>query len=94
MVAGGAKIVGAVAHVERGLGGNQDRVAASGDSLAEDFFGHALRINIGGVEEVDSGFEANVDQARGFLYVAIAPGVEEVAATAEGAGAEAEDGNF
>ena len=42
MVARGAEIVGTVAHIECGFSGNQNRVAASGDGLAEDFFGYAL----------------------------------------------------
>ncbi len=94
MMAGGAEIVGAFAHVECGFGGNQNAGAASGDGFAEDFFGCALGINVGGVEEVDSGFETDVDEARGFFNVAVAPGVEKLAATAEGASAEAKDGNF
>src|SRR5580692_1443308 len=42
MVAGGAEIVGAVAHIECSFGGNQNCVATSGDGLTEDFFGRAL----------------------------------------------------
>ena len=94
VVARGADVVRAVAHGECGFRGNQNGVATSGDGFAEDFFGHAFRINVGSVEEIHAGFEADVDQTRGFLHIAIAPGLKEITTTAEGAGAEAEDGNF
>ena len=46
------------------------------------------------VEEVDAGFQANIDQPASFDCVGRAPMAEERAGAAERAGAEAEDGNF
>ena len=64
------------------------------DGFAEDVFGEAVGVDVGGVEEVDAGFDADVDEAGGFCDVGGAPGFEEFVAAAEGAGAEAEDGDF
>ena len=89
-----AEIVGAVAHGESGFRGDKNAVAFAGDSFAEDLFGEAAGVNVGGVEEIDAGFEANVDEARGFGDVAGAPGFEKFVAAAEGAGAETENGNL
>ena len=94
MMARGAEIVGAVAHRESGFRGDEDAVALAGDGFAEDFFGEAAGVDIGGVEEIDAGFEADVDEARGFGDVAGAPGFEEFVAAAERAGTETENGNL
>ncbi len=93
MITRGAGVVRAIAHGERGFGGNENRAAAAGDRLAENFFRRALRIDVGGVKEIDSGIKADVHQAGGFLNIAVAPGLEEFAATAECPGAEAENRN-
>ena len=51
-------------------------------------------IDVGGVEDIDAGVEADVDEARGFGDVGVAPGLEEFVAAAERAGAEAENGDL
>ena len=94
VIARGAEIVGAVAHGEGGFGGDEHAIAFAGDGFAEDFFGDAVGINVGGVEEIDAGVEADVDEAGGFGDVAAAPGFEEFVAAAKGAGAEAENGDL
>ena len=53
-----------------------------------------LRVDVGRVEHVQAGVEADVDQPRGLGDVACAPGLEELAAAAERAGAEAQDGDL
>jgi hypothetical protein len=93
MIAGGAKIIGPIAHGECSLGRNENRFAAAGSGLAQDFFGCTLRINVGRIEEIHSRFEADIDQAGGFLYIAVAPAGEKPAA-AEGPAAEAENRNL
>jgi|SRR5580704_22928 hypothetical protein len=65
MMARGAEVVRAVAYAEGGFRGNENAIAFAGDGFAEDFFGEALGIDVGGVEEVDAGVEADVDKARG-----------------------------
>ena len=72
------------------LGGDEHLVAAALDRLAEDLLGQAGGIDVGRVEHGDAGFEADVDQPRGLGHVGRAPGLEEFAAAAEGAGAEAQ----
>ena len=69
-------------------------MAASFDGLAKDFFGEAVGIDVGGVEEIDAGFHADIDQAGGFGHVARSPRAEEFSASAEGASAKTECGYF
>src|SRR5215471_4875025 len=89
-----AAIVRARPHREGGFGRDDDLVAASRDGLAEDLFGHAGGVDVSRVEHVDTGFEADVDEACRFGDVRCAPGIEEFTAAAEGSGAETEDWNF
>src|ERR1700733_6626215 len=90
MMAGGAEIVRAIGHAESGLGRDQDLVAAAGEGFPQNLFGQAFRVNIRRVEQVDARFQADVHQAGGFGDIACSPGSEKVAATAKGAGTEAE----
>jgi len=96
MVAGGAEVIGPVAHWECGLGRDEGLVALALKGFAEDFFRSAAGVHVGGVKEVDAGFEADVDEATGLGNVGLTPGfeVEELAAATEGAGAETECGYF
>ena len=95
VVAGAADVVGALAGAEGGLGGDEDVFALEvGDGFAEDGFAVAVGVDVGGVEEVTAGFHADVDEMGGFGVLGGAPGFEEVVGAAEGAGAEAELGNF
>ena len=94
MMTGGAEVVRAVAHGEGGFRGNEDAITFVGDGFAKDFFGEAAGIDVSGVKEIDSGVEADVDEARGFRNVAGAPGFEEFVAAAERAGAETQNGNL
>ena len=48
--AGGADVVDVGADAEGGFGGDEELVAAAFDGLAEDFFGEAVGIDVGGVE--------------------------------------------
>ena len=89
----GADVVGARADAEGPLGGDEHPVAAALDRLAEDLLGQPARIDVGRVEHRQPGVEADVHQPRGLGDVAGAPGLEELAAAAERAGAEAQDGH-
>src|SRR5262249_1437022 len=89
-----ADVVGFVAHGESRLTGDEDGVAASGDGFAENLFGSAFGIDICGVKKIDSSFEADVDETGCLFDVSSTPGLKEFAAAPEGAGAEAENGNF
>jgi hypothetical protein len=89
-----AEIVGTVAHGEGGLRGNKETVAFAGDGFAEDFFGEAAGIDVGGVKEINARVKADVDEARGFGDIGAAPGFEEFVATAESAGPETENGDL
>src|SRR5690349_185060 len=66
---------------------------AAFDRLAEDFLRESARVAVGGVEHVDAGFKADVDQSLGLGDVARPPGLEEFIAAAEGTGAEGERRN-
>jgi hypothetical protein len=94
MMARGAEVVGAVAHAKGGFRGNENAIAFADDGFAEGFFGKALGIDVGGVEEIDASVEVDVDEARGFRNVAAAPSFEEFGAAAEGAGPELRKGTW
>ena len=64
------------------------------DGLAEDLFALAVGVAVGGVEEVAAGFHADVDELARFVRLRIPPRGEEFVRGAEGAGAEAELGDF
>ena len=69
-------------------------VALALHGLAEDALGLAGRVDVGGVEHGDAGVEADVEQPARFCRVGGAPGGEQLALAAEGAGAEAQHGHF
>src|SRR3981081_3066261 len=69
-------------------------LAASFDCLAKNFLGEASRINVGSVEKIDPGLEADGDQAGGFGHVARAPGAKEFGATDKCACAKTKCGYF
>ena len=94
VVARRADVVGAGAEAEGPLGGDDHLVAAALDRLAQDLLGHAVRVDVGRVEHGEPGLEADVDEPRGLGDVARAPGLEELVAAAECAGAEAQDGDL
>ena len=52
---------------------------------AEDFLRRAAGIDIGGVEHVEPGLEADVDKPRRLRDIGGAPGLEELAFAAKGA---------
>src|SRR5215471_10079860 len=91
MLARRAEIVRPLPHAEARLGRDEQPVAPAGDGLAENFFGQAVGIDIGRVEERRAGLERDVDEARRLLELGVAPGPKEFVAAAEGRGAEAED---
>ena len=94
VIARGADIVGAGAHPEGALGGDDDFLAAALESMAEDFFGHAGGVDVAGIKHVGAGFDADIDEAAGFGGIGVSHGAEELIAATEAAGAEAEDGDF
>ena len=80
-----ALLVRLVAHLAMDLAGDDEPVALAFNGVAEHGFGDPLLVYIRGVEEVDPGIDAAVDELRG------AGLIERFA---EGHGAEAEAGNF
>ena len=89
-----ADVVGPRAGAKRPLGGDDHLIAAALDRLAQDLLGHAARVDVGRVEHGEAGFEADIDEPRGLGHVAVAPGLEELVAAAERAGAEAQHRNL
>src|SRR5262249_156688 len=85
-----ASIVGSRAHRERGFGRDNDLVTLAGDGFAENLFRHASGVHVGRVEHVHVRLETDVDKARRFPHVGLAPGAEELAAAAKRSGTEAE----
>jgi hypothetical protein len=91
MEAGEPVIVGAVADLEANLGGDHGALAALlGHDLADDLFGDAAIVDIGGVEQIDTGIEAQVDLALGAGDV----GIADLGAAAEGHGAHGDGGDL
>ena len=65
------------------LGGEDDLVAPASQRLADDDLGFALRVDVGGVDEVDAGVEGTVDDLDRRIVVGLAPGAEHHGAEAE-----------
>ena len=65
VVAREAGVVGPVPHRQARLGGEQHAVAPAAQRLADDLLRHAVGVDVGGVDQVDAGVEAQVDLARG-----------------------------
>src|SRR5690606_25634313 len=60
------------------------------DRLSQHFLRSTGRIDIGRVEQVDAGFEADIDEAACLFHVGRAPVAEQRAGAAERAGTEAQ----
>lgn len=94
MKTGGPHIVRPLAAAKRRFGRNEHRVASSLDRVAEDLFRHSARVNIGGVEKIESVFQADIHESRRLWVPIVPPRPKKFALPAKSAGAEAEDGNF
>src|SRR3546814_10055223 len=77
MLARRADIVRAIAHAQRGLGRHDHPVASALDRRAEDRLRSAVGIHVGGIEEIDAGVEADVDDASRLFDAGVAPGAEQ-----------------
>ena len=93
-VARRARVVRPVAQAKGRFGRNQRPVAFALERLAQHLFRAALRVNVGSVEEVDAGLEAEVDHAAGLGNIGRAPRLEKLRSAAEGRGAETQCGNL
>ena len=72
-----------------------DLIALAAEGLAENFFRAAVGVDIGGVEEIDAGVEADVDELVRFGDVGCCtPGVEKLLAAAKCGGAKTQNGNL
>src|SRR3546814_15806065 len=89
MLARRADIVRAIAHAQRGLGRHDHAFASALDRRAEDRLRSAVGIHVGGIDEVDAGVEADVDDASRLFDVGVAPGAEQRSLAPAGSGAEA-----
>src|SRR5439155_2404042 len=81
----GAAPVGVAVVADRHgeLGGGNPVVAAAFERLADDLFGLAGGVDVGGVDEVDAGVERGVDDADRLVVVGLAPGAEHHGAEAQ-----------
>ena len=61
------------AHVSVHLRREHDVVAATTQRLPHDLLGLAVRVDVGGIDEVDAGVERGMDDADGVVVVAVAP---------------------
>jgi hypothetical protein len=89
MIAGRTDIIGAGADLESSFCGNQNLVSPTGDGAAKNLFRFPVGINIGGVEHVDAGFQADINEPSGFVNAGVAPGAEKFIRAAKCAGAQA-----
>src|SRR6185437_8883988 len=90
VMARGAHVVRAVARAQGELGRDDRALAAALQRGAEDFLRSAIRIDVRAVEQVGAGIEANIDKSLRLGCIGAAPGAEQRALAAKGAGAEAE----
>ena len=94
MVARQAFVVRPAADPHARFGGDQQVVLAlAAERLADDLLRQAVRIDIGGVDEVDAGVDARVDHPLGFGKIAVADRCERACA-AEGHGAQSQCRNL
>src|SRR4051812_3074074 len=91
MMPRGPDIVRSLAGTKGRLGRDEDLIAPAGNGRAEDLLRRAAGVDVGAVEHVDPGFEADVDEPRRLGHVAAAPGFEQLAFATKGAGAKSED---
>ena len=90
----GADIIGARASAERCLGRDDHLVPAALDRLAQDLFSRAARVTVGRIEHAEIGLKADIHQPACLGDIRGAPRLEEIAAPAKGAGAQAQDRHF
>src|ERR1019366_3405504 len=76
--------VGVVAHLAMHLGGEHHLVPPSpGEGLTDDLLGLALRVDVGGVDEVDPRVEGPMDDADRVFVILVTPGAKHHGAEAE-----------
>src|SRR5207249_480044 len=88
-----ADVVRSRAGAKGSLRRDDHLLAAAGDGLAQDLLREARRVDVGGVEHVEAGLETDVYEPGSLVDPATYPRLEELAASAERARAEAEDRN-
>ena len=79
---------------ESRFGGDKNLIAAALDGRAENFFGSALGVNVGGIKHIQSGIKADINQAFGLGDIGIAPRLEQLAAPAKRARAQGQNRHF
>ena len=92
MVAGEPGIVRPPAHRHPDLGGHQHPVTAALENLAYDVLGQPAGVDVGGVDEVDSGLQAHVYLPSSLVHVG-RPDAGEPSAAAERHRAHGEHGD-
>jgi hypothetical protein len=70
-------VIGSRARRQADLGGDEHFVATAFYCAAQDLFGRSARVDIGAVEEIGAGLEADVDEPARFLDAALTPGGPE-----------------
>jgi len=84
--AGVALVVGALAHLAVELCRQHDVLACGGTGLgqeiADDFFGLAGRVDVGGVDEIDPLVQGPLDDPVAIFVVGVPPGAEHHGAQA------------
>src|SRR6267154_3741114 len=80
-----ATLVGIVAHRRESLGGEHDVVSSAFQRLADDLFGFALAVPVGGVDEVDAEVERPVNDPGALVVIGIGQLSEHHRAKAVGA---------
>src|SRR5665213_1932841 len=93
MKTGGAQIIRTGPRAKGALGRYEHLFASAANGGAENLFGEALRIDVGGVEHRQPRFETDRDQAGGLLDARRAEGFEYTT-PAESPGAETQNGDL
>jgi len=90
VVAGRADIVRSLAELKGGLGRDEHAFTREMlDRFAKNLLGKAIGINVGGVEKIDSGFHAEIDELRGLGHTSLTPRAEEFTSAPKGSRAKA-----
>src|SRR6266852_2277099 len=89
-----SQIVRVFTHSKRGLGRDQNIVAAPRNCFPKNFFREAFGVNVGSVKEVDAALQTDGDEAAGFSYVGCAPGAKKLRSPTKCPGAKTERGHL
>src|SRR5690606_6429510 len=87
-VPGSADVIGVISCAQSGFGGNDNPVAPPLYRRTQNPLRFSVRIDIGGIKQIDAVLQAYVDQTSGLVGLGITPSAKKRPFAAKGTGAE------